>query len=209
MRDPKGECMRCLMCDTQLGYSALRDILSGDDPLCMDCRRKWRKKRISFRFEGYRLRSSYVYNEAFSKCLIQYKELADEALKDAFLYEDLRWFRRVYHGRQLVMMPSSPVKREARGFSHLKRMFECTGMEIIEPFVKPDETDQKKRSVRQRRRMEHGIFLKPDAAFAERIVLCDDTVTTGSTLKGALNALGDSCADIEIYTVSANRRWLR
>ena len=149
-----------------------------------------------------------MYDEAFSKCLIQYKELADEVLKDVFLYEEVRWFRRVYRGARLAMLPSSPMKLQSRGFSHLKRMFECTGMEIIEPFVKLDSADQKKRSVSERRKMEHGIFLKPDADLKGKIVLCDDTITTGSTLKGALNALGDKAEDIEIYTVSANRRWL-
>ena len=88
--------MRCLMCEKELGYGSLTDILFGDDPLCHACRVKWKKKRIRFMFEGHRLRSSYVYNEAFSSCLIRYKELGDEALKDAFLYEDKNWFRRTY-----------------------------------------------------------------------------------------------------------------
>ena len=200
--------MRCLMCGKELGTAGLRDILFGDDPLCIQCRRQWQKKRIFFRFEGHRLRSSYVYDEAFSRCLIQYKELADEALKDVFLYEEVRWFRRVYRGARLAMLPSAPMKVQSRGFSHLLRMFECTEMEIIDPFIKLDSADQKKRSVSERRQMEHGIFLKPDADLRGKIVLCDDTITTGSTLKGALNALGDKAEDIEIYTVSANRRWL-
>lgn len=200
--------MRCLMCDHEMGYGSLRDIFYGDDPLCMKCRRQWDKRRIQFDFEGYRLRSSYVYNEAFSKCLIRYKELADEALKDAFLFEELKWFQRTYRNRQLVLMPSSLMKKEIRGFSHLAKMFECTGMEMIEPFVKLDEDVQKKKTVSQRHEIEHRIMLKSDAELKERIVLCDDTVTTGSTLKGALNALKGLDCRIEIYTVSANRRWL-
>ena len=201
--------MRCLMCGKELGYGSLSDIISGEDPLCMECRRKWQKRRISFCFEGIRLRSSYVYNEAFSKCLIQYKELADEALKDVFLYEDLRWFQRMYRGYQLVMMPSSLHKLQSRGFSHLRQMFECTGMEIIEPFVKPDEGDQKGKSKVMRHAIESGIVLKPDAQLHKKIVLCDDTITTGSTLKGALKALAGMDLKIRIYTVSANYRWLK
>ncbi len=201
--------MRCLMCGKELGYGSLSDIISGEDPLCMDCRRQWRKRQISFRFEGLRLRSSYVYNDAFSKCLIQYKELADEALKDVFLYENLRWFQRVYRGYQLVMMPSSFQKIQNRGFSHLRKMFECTGMEIIEPFIKIDSTDQKGKSRIMRHAIESGIVLRADARLNEKIVLCDDTITTGSTLRGALKALHGKQLKIGIYTVSANYRWLK
>lgn len=201
--------MRCLMCDRELGYGSIRDIVFAEDPLCMHCRRLWQYKKIRFRFENRTLRSSCIYNEAFSRCLIQYKELADEALKDVFLYHDLKWFRRTYRNRQLIMMPSSSAKMESRGFSHLRRMFECTGMEIAEPFIKLDESDQKQKNRRERLEMENRIILKEDAVLKDRIVLCDDTVTTGSTLKGALKALSDIPLDIEIYTVSANRRWVR
>ena len=200
--------MRCLMCDCELGYGSLRDILFGDDPLCLDCRRQWQKRKICFDFEGHRLRSSYVYNEAFSRCLIQYKELCDEALKDVFLYENLRWFQRTYRGYQIAILPSSLSKQAKRGFSHLEKMFACTGMEIIDPFLKTDEGDQKKKTVRQRAEIENRIFLKPDAELKKKIVLCDDTITTGSTMKGALRALGEENVHVEIYTVSVNRRWI-
>lgn len=201
--------MRCLMCGRELGYGSVRDIVFGDDPLCMSCRRKWRYKRIRFRFDHCTLRSSCIYNEAFSRCLIQYKELADEALKDVFLYRDLKWFRRTYRNRQLLMMPSSPKKAESRGFSHLGRMFECSGLEITEPFIKLEEGDQKQKNREERLKMENMIILKEDAVLKDRIVLCDDTVTTGATLRGALKALENRHADIEIYTVSVNRRWVR
>lgn len=205
--DPGGQRMRCLICGKELGYGSIRDIVYGDDPLCMDCRRQWKKKRIRFSFDGYPLYASYIYNEAFSKCLIQYKELADEALKDAFLFEDLKWFRRTFRRRQIVLMPSSRMKLESRGFSHLRKMFECTGMEITEPFIRLDEGSQKQKNRQERMEIENRIILKPDAALNKRIVLCDDTITTGATLKGALNALSEEHLNIRIYTVSANRRW--
>ena len=200
--------MKCLMCQRELGYGGITDILFGDDPLCISCRRQWRKKRVCFQFEGHRLRSSYLYNKAFSQCLIQYKELGDEALKDAFLYEEKKWFRRTYRGFAALMMPSAAAKEERRGFSHLKRMFECTGIEILEPFVKTGTDEQKGKGKAERREMETGILLKPDAVLPDQIVLCDDTMTTGSTFRGALRALENYGGKTEIYTVSVNSRWL-
>ena len=201
--------MRCLMCEKELGYGSLTDILFGDDPLCHACRVKWKKKRIRFMFEGHRLRSSYVYNEAFSSCLIRYKELGDEALKDAFLYEDKNWFRHTYRGYTPVLMPSTKEKEEASGFSHLARMFECTGKETLSPFVKLSDRTQKGRTRAERLAMSVNIGLKEGAVLPDKIVLCDDVITTGSTLRGALKALEGYSGKIEIYTVSATALWFR
>lgn len=197
------------MCEKEMGKGGLRDILFGDDPLCIDCRRMWKNKPVKFYLDDVELNASYVYNEAFSGCLIQYKELADEALKDVFLFENRKWFRRKYRGYALVMMPSTQQKIQARGFSHLKEMFACTKMEIIEPFEKTADTVQKGKSRRQRLEMMSEIRLKEGIVLPEKIVLCDDTVTTGSTLRGALHALKGYSGKIQIYTVSANRRWYR
>lgn len=200
--------MRCMMCGKLIGSDSIYDALWSDDMLCSSCRRQWEKKDISFRLDGVRLRSSYVYNKTFSSCLIQYKECGDEALKDVFLYQVLRQFKIRYRGRILLMMPSSDDKIRQRGFSHLGRMFECTGMEIMEPFAKTQSSPQKGRNRAGRLSMAHHIVLKEPMKPGMKLLLCDDTVTTGATLKGALNCLKDLSADIEIYTVSANHRWI-
>ena len=201
--------MRCLMCSKQLGYGSFDDIFIGEDPLCTECRRGWKRKKIRFLFDGVPLRSFYVYNDAFSACLIQYKELGDEALKDVFLHECLHEFRIRYRRYTLVLMPSSPEKERIRGFSHLREMFACTGLDMIEPFIKLTDSDQKQKSRQERLSMSHGIRLKEGIVLPERILLCDDTVTTGATLRGALNCLRDYKGKTLIFTVSANRRWLR
>lgn len=201
--------MRCLMCGKELGYGSLDDIFIGEDPLCTQCRGAWKRKRIRFRLDGVILRSLYVYNEAFSSCLIQYKELGDEALKDVFLYEYRKQFRRRYRGYTLVLMPSSAEKEKLRGFSHLKEMFACTGLLMSEPFVKISGSDQKHRNREERMIMSSSLRLKEGVILPGKILLCDDTVTTGATIRGALNCLRGHEGKIEIFTVSANRRWLR
>ena len=176
--------------------------------LCSSCRSEWQRKDICFFLDGIRLRSSYVYNKAFSSCLVQYKEYGDEALKDVFLYQVRRQFCMRYRGRVLLMMPSLEDKVRQRGFSHLRRMFECTGMEIREPFSKTEYGSQKGKSRSGRLAMSHHIVLREPVRPGLKLLLCDDTVTTGATLQGALSCLKNISDDIEIYTVSANHRWI-
>lgn len=201
--------MRCLMCGKELTDGSFADVFIGEDPLCSECRGQWKRIRCRFRLEGIQVYSSYLYDEAFSACLIQYKECGDEALKDVFLYEEKEILKRKYRGYTLVPMPSSERKRELRGFSHMERMLECTGLPVLEAFEKTADIDQKNLSGPMRRQIAGSIRLKEGIVLPEKTVLCDDTVTTGSTLKAALDCIGGSRKKLRIYTVSANRRWLK
>lgn len=200
--------MRCLMCGSLMDQGTFRDIFDGSDPLCQTCRSEWQKKKIRFRLEGVKAESSYVYNSAFSGCLIQYKELGDEALKDVFLHEVRSELRRRYHGYTLCLLPSSREKQEQRGFSHLAEMFACLKLPVIEPFVKTGGWDQKNLGREERLQMKEMIRLKEGIVLPRKILLCDDTVTTGATLLGALSCLPEKGLKVRIYTVSANVRWL-
>ena len=126
--------MRCLLCDREMQQGSLKDILFEEDVICEACRSKWERKKIDFRLDGIRVRSDYVYNDAFSECLIQYKECCDEALKDVFLYPIRKQLRKRYRGYTICLMPSSTKKLAMRGFNHLAGMYENLGMKMIEPF---------------------------------------------------------------------------
>ncbi len=197
--------MRCLYCDKELGQGSLRDIFIGEDPLCYACRKKWQKEPIHFLLEGIEVDADYLYEEAFSSCLIQYKECYDEAFKDAFLFEVKKKLRRRYRGYTLCMMPSSQHKYEERGFSHLYEMFRCIGLPILEPFVKASDISQKGKGKKNRMDMKDAI--RCTQSLPEKIVLCDDTITTGATLCGALSQIDRQKHKIRIYCVSANRKW--
>ena len=200
--------MRCLMCGKNRDEGTFRDLFDPQDPLCEKCRSEWHRKQIRFRLGGVPVESSYVYNEAFSRCLIQFKELNDEALKDVFLYEVAGRLRFRYRGYTLCLLPSSEEKSVARGFSHLRLMFACLKMPMIEPFRKVTSQDQKHLNREERLAMQDAIILKDGVQLPEKILLCDDTITTGATMLGALAALGKKAKKVRIYAVSANIRWL-
>lgn len=199
--------MRCLLCDKEKIDSDVFDIFS-EDKLCHECRNKWEKKENIFRFEGKKLRSSYVYNEAFADALLQYKECYDEALKDIFLYEVKNKLKLIYRGYTMVLMPSSTKKEEERGFSHLKLMFSSLKLPMIEPFIKIDERSQKGTNVEERKKITKSIKLKEGIILPNKLLLVDDVITTGATLSTAIALLPSNHKDIQIYTVSYSKMWL-
>lgn len=199
--------MRCLLCDKEKIDSDVFDIFS-EDMLCHECRNKWEKKENIFRFEGKKLRSSYVYNEPFADALLQYKECYDEALKDIFLYEVKNKLKLIYRGYTMVLMPSSTKKEEERGFSHLKLMFSSLKLPMIEPFIKIDERSQKGTNVEERKKITNSIKLKKGIILPNKLLLVDDVITTGATLSTAIALLPSNNKDIQIYTVSYSKMWL-
>ena len=201
--------MRCLMCGKELGESSFRDIVVGEDPLCSACRKQWEKKHIAFVLDGVRGEADYVYNDAFSSALIQFKECGDEALKDIFLYEVKNKIKRKYRGYTLCYMPSSLEKINSRGFSHLQEMFSCLNMEILDPFFKNTNVSQKENPGYLRKNMSHEIQLKHGVVLSKKLLLVDDTITSGATLKGAIACLSTQQHKIRIYCVSANRSWVK
>lgn len=201
--------MRCLMCGKELGESSFRDVLVGEDPLCSLCRKQWEKKDIKFVLDGIDVEANYVYNDAFSSALIQFKECGDEALKDIFLYEVKNKLKRKYRGYTLCCMPSSLEKLNSRGFSHLQEMFSCLNMETLEPFIKNTNVSQKETPGYLRKNMSHEIQLKCGVVLPKKLLLVDDTITSGATLKGAIACLSTQQHKIKIYCVSANRSWMK
>ena len=189
--------MKCLLCGKRTGSSSMPLIsMFSDDPLCYDCRKLWKPYQGKREIEGIRAEILYDYRSGYRSALIQYKECGDEALKDIFLYPHISMIRRKYRGYTLLLMPSAKEKVRQRGFDHLEEMFACLNMPMMSPFEKLREIDQKGGGRSRRSVMTGNIILKEGVILPEKILLVDDVVTTGSTLRGALH-----CIDVQKHRI--------
>lgn len=199
--------MRCLLCGKETAEGqTLWEALSADDLLCGNCRRAWTRQDLCFRLEGIEVRTSYLYEGGFRDCILQYKECGDEALQEVFLRQVKDQLKHRYRGYTLALMPSSARKTEERGFHHLRQMFSCLELPMIEPFEKTGGEEQKQLSRAGRERMSRGLRLIR-TNLPRKILLADDIITTGSTLRGALHCLEGGRRDIRIYACAAHPRW--
>jgi hypothetical protein len=201
--------MYCLMCGMEKGDGDFVDILENDDPLCHRCRNNLNRVRFRMKFHGYKLYASYVYDDTFAKILVQYKECFDEALKTVFLYPLRWWFMIRFFGYTVCYLPSSKEKIAKRGFHHLEKMFSSIPLQQANLFEKVNDFDQKNRSVEERMKMVDNIALKKHCDIPKKVLLVDDTITTGASLLGALRCLQDYDCKIAIYVVSVNHLWLK
>ena len=197
------------MCGMEKGEGDFIDILENDDPLCHTCRSHLTKIKFRMQFHGYKLYTSYLYDDAFAKLLVQYKECFDEALKTVFLYPFRWWLTFRFFGYTVCYLPSSKEKIAKRGFHHLEKMFSTLPLRQLDILEKASDFDQKNCSVDERMKMSDNIVLKKNCVVPKKILLVDDTITTGASMLGALRCLKDNDCKIVIYVVSVNRLWLK
>ena len=88
-------------------------------------------------------------------------------------------------------------------------MFSSIPLQQADLFEKVNDFDQKKRSVEERMKMVDNIALKKHCDVPKKVLLVDDTITTGASLLGALRCLQDYDCKIVIYVVSVNHLWLK
>ena len=124
---------RCLWCGGPLlNGCTISEMMFADDSLCGVCRSQLTPVSHQVKLGGLTVRGLVVYDEAFMKMLVQYKECMDEALQDVFLQPWCAALRRRYRHFTLVPMPSSRAKREKRGFDTIPQLFSGLGLPIVE-----------------------------------------------------------------------------
>ncbi len=198
----------CLWCGRSLRMeSSLRNMFQIDDVLCDSCRSliRYRPKRI--RLSEVSVDSLYVYEGFIREMLIQYKELYDEALFPLFLYPHVEDIRKRYRGYTIVPVPSSRENNEKRGFRAVEKMFGILNMPMVEMLVKTDDHDQKNTDFSRRHEIISHLEIKPVNVRNRKVLLVDDILTTGETVKAAATLLMRKGYRIKVLTLCYNRRF--
>lgn len=196
---------RCLYCNQSLEHGAtLIELLINHDVLCPMCRHELIRNKKKFSINNIPVDACYIYNDFFSSLLVQYKDCMDEALKSVFLFNHRLIFHVKYWGYTLVPMPSSKDKIKDRGFNHVLGMFEWCKNEKYCCLEKTSNQKQVTSTSIQRQKMIGNIRCTKDVKHIKKILLIDDVCTTGSTLKGALEALSSFEGKIKIFVIATH-----
>lgn len=200
----------CLLCFQDIDHHAsFSSWLAHNSYLCGDCLRQLQVLDLHTSIEGLPLHILYSYNEFLENMLYQYKENRDIALHCVFFHTYMKKINVKFRQYQIVIMPSSKEKIQERGFHHLREMLKDCKLPILDPFEKIGNRKQSLQSYKERQNIASYIQLKGNYDISNRpILLVDDVITTGATLKHAYHLLSGHTSKIEALVLCAHPRFV-
>lgn len=194
----------CLSCLKPLSISPIRTIIEKEPFFCDSCLKSidyaLYKKRI-FNVEFFFL---YRYSNITKRWLINFKEKRDVALTPAFLFTTHTLVKLYCFNKSILTIPSTNKNMERRGFNHLKLILDAYNINSYSYLKKSGEEEQKNADLVTRKSLQN-IF-SDNISFLKNkdIVLFDDVLTTGTTIKSTLNYLKDKVKSVKVLIMMDN-----
>ena len=179
----------CKVCFKDINYSGIQ-LFNKKICVCFNCFNELSPVFKHFKTDGVKGIFLYEYNEGMKTLIYNFKGCFDYELKDVFLSRYLYELKIRYKGYILVPLPSTKKDDEERGFNHVVEMFSCLNLPIIQCLYK--KVDYKQSELNREQRLE--VFKKiginnGEELKGKKVLIIDDIMTTGSSVKAAINLI--------------------
>ncbi len=164
--------------------------------ICSDCRSSWHSHYYRTKFDSLTVHSSLLYTPTASKIILAAKESgmkkADELIIDALCLA-LQRSKLDTRVSRLVPIPSSKLSQRRRGRSFIVDLVEGishkTGIEMIDCLELSRRVKDQSGLHRQERATNLAGAFRLSSQVRGELILVDDVVTTGATLREAFRAV--------------------
>ncbi len=164
--------------------------------ICSDCRSSWHSHYYRTKFDSLTVHSSLLYTPTASKIILAAKESgmkkADELIIDALCLA-LQRSKLDTRVSRLVPIPSSKLSQRRRGRSFIVDLVESishkTGIEMIDCLELSRRVKDQSGLHRQERATNLAGAFRLSSQVRGELILVDDVVTTGATLREAFRAV--------------------
>lgn len=178
----------CKICFEELKIKPIRKLIEVEPFICDNCLKQMPMNLKFKRIDGVKALFLSSYNSIYKNLLKNYKEYKDIELASCFLFPFLNLIKFLYHDYIFIPCPSSENKINERGFNHLEEILKSSNLKYELALEKRNEIEQKKLTLTDRFK-KNTIWLKSGYESLirnKKVVIFDDVLTTGSTLKNSI-----------------------
>jgi Predicted amidophosphoribosyltransferases len=202
----------CLICFKHLLEKyGFYNLIFRHHCICISCLSKFKDFLIKEKIDGVEYFYLYQYNTFFKDLLFQYKGLYDIALKDIFLYKYHNYLKRKYKDYIIVVAPSSALDNRKRGFAPMFEIASTLNLPIYSGLHKLNNYKQANVLFKERSAIKDNLGINAGKnIFNKKVVLIDDVITSGYTIKACINLLKQqNPKKIKVLIIAKNQKGKR
>lgn len=193
----------CKVCFNEIRDTSFHHLFNNST-ICSKCLDKFHPRFKEFTFESVKVLSIYEYKDTIKEKLFIFKGCFDYELYSTFLNIYENELKIKYTGFHIVFVPSTKESDEKRGFNHVKEMFKFLNLPTIDLLKKVGNDKQANSSYQERKEIgKHIVLTKKIDLSGKKVLIVDDVITTGATLKASINLIKSlNPKKIEILTMA-------
>jgi competence protein ComFC len=181
---------KCLVCSSYI-ESSLNNLISNNKSICQTCFANMKPIVKIIKIDNIKGVLLYSYNDFTRSLILQIKANYDLELAKHILSPLKLFLKENYKKFTLVPIPSTKTSNKVRGFNHVEAIFSKLGLPVTNLFEKVGNYKQASTKFEMRSQISDKIKLINGIEIPKRIVVIDDIITSGSSLKAALSILKD------------------